>query len=491
MKRLNEQFIDLMEKLSSIMLKHGEQFRARAYQKAQESILSYEKDIINPEQINHLPGIGNTIMEKLKEYVQTGTLLVLEREKTNPINILGEIYGVGPKKATDLISMGITTISQLREKQDLVLNDTQKIGLKYYENILERIPRSEIDNYDTIFKKIFKTVSNVGSRFEIVGSYRRGATNSGDIDMIITADSGVVFKNFIDQLIKNKIIQEVLSRGQTKCLVIAKLPDYSVARRVDFLYTSPEEYPFSVLYFTGSKIFNTVMRSHAQTLGYSLNEHGIYKMEGNKKGEKVSLSFIKDESDIFSFLNMVYKEPQERIDGRAVSTISTNKVTDFKPMKISNGTPSASVCNLSVMTLNKKMGQSPILIIQGFKKNGIVVLKKLSESQLENMVNDANKAFHLNKTPIMTDNEYDILKEFFENKFPANKILTEVGTTIIIEKNKVELPYEMASMDKIKPDTSALSTWKQKFNEPSIYAISCINSRIVPRFVVPSLGESL
>ena len=38
--RLNEKFIDLMEQLSAIMLKQGEPFRARAYQKAQESIMS-------------------------------------------------------------------------------------------------------------------------------------------------------------------------------------------------------------------------------------------------------------------------------------------------------------------------------------------------------------------------------------------------------------------------------------------------------------------
>ena len=44
-------------------------------------------------------------MDKLNEYVQTGTLRILEREKTNPINILGEIYGVGPVKAKQLVEI--------------------------------------------------------------------------------------------------------------------------------------------------------------------------------------------------------------------------------------------------------------------------------------------------------------------------------------------------------------------------------------------------
>ena len=42
--RLNETFIELMEKLSDIMIKQGEPFRARAYQKAQETIMSFTTD---------------------------------------------------------------------------------------------------------------------------------------------------------------------------------------------------------------------------------------------------------------------------------------------------------------------------------------------------------------------------------------------------------------------------------------------------------------
>jgi hypothetical protein len=88
-KRYNEEFIELMEKLNNIMLKQGEPFRARAYQKAQETIMAYPDDIYSIEQLKGKPGIGSTIMDKLDEYVKTGTLRILEREKTNPINILG------------------------------------------------------------------------------------------------------------------------------------------------------------------------------------------------------------------------------------------------------------------------------------------------------------------------------------------------------------------------------------------------------------------
>ena len=146
-KRYNEEFIDLMEKLNSIMSKQGEPFRARAYQKAQETIMAYPDDIYTTSQLKGKPGIGSTIMDKLDEYVKTGTLRVLEREKTNPINILGDIYGVGPKKAQELVNAGVKTIDELRVRQNDLLNDIQKVGLKYYEQIQERIPRSEIEEF--------------------------------------------------------------------------------------------------------------------------------------------------------------------------------------------------------------------------------------------------------------------------------------------------------------------------------------------------------
>ena len=60
--RLNEKFIELMEKLADIMLKQGEPFRARAYQKAQETIMAYPDDIISPNDLKGKPGIGPTIM---------------------------------------------------------------------------------------------------------------------------------------------------------------------------------------------------------------------------------------------------------------------------------------------------------------------------------------------------------------------------------------------------------------------------------------------
>ena len=449
--RYNEQFIDLLDKLSDIMLKHGEPFRAKAYQKAQETILSYSATIISVEQLNGLPGIGSTIMDKLKEYVETGTLRIIESEKTNPINILTDVYGIGPKKAEELVKAGIKTITELRERQNELLNDVQKVGLQYYNDILQRIPRHEIQEYETIFNHIFTQLSNSpNNKFEIVGSYRRGAANSGDIDIIITGSSGQIYKAFVDELIKQKIITHVLSRGQSKTLVIARLPGNNnthIHRRVDFLYAPPDEFAFAILYFTGSKIFNTVMRQNALNQGYTFNEHGIYHLSQNKKGEKVQQQFG-SEKDIFDFLGLQYKTPVERKDGRScIPTAAT--LQDTKTVASLQDTPTA-------------------LLIQNFTKDGIRFLKTLNETQLTSMLRFASK-YYYNQLSILTDNQYDIIKAFVAEHYPGNKAVDEIGAEV--ERNKVKLPYLMASMDKIKPDTGALISWRQRFK--GAYILSC------------------
>ena len=91
-ERLNEKLIGLMDELGSYMVKSGEPFRARAYKKAEESLILFTQDI-TPSNYNNLgleklPGIGEVIMKKIGEYIETGTLRILERERNDPKNIL-------------------------------------------------------------------------------------------------------------------------------------------------------------------------------------------------------------------------------------------------------------------------------------------------------------------------------------------------------------------------------------------------------------------
>jgi NAD-dependent DNA ligase len=658
----NAAYVDILEQLATIMAKRGDNIRSRVYKKAQETILAMTDDIYSPDQLKGQLGIGSTILEKLDTFDKTGTLPIIEQERGKPENILSDVYGIGPKKAVELVKLGITSIAQLRERQDEVLNKVQKAGLKYYEDIMERIPRSEIDEYVGVFQKTFDSVSESGDRYEIVGSYRRGAAASGDIDVILTSTRPAFFDNWIDALLATGVIVEVLSRGKTKCLVITKM---GKARRVDFLYTSPEEYPFAVLYFTGSKGFNAAMRGHALKMGWSLNEHGFSKVVDKKKEEKVLLNIV-DERGIFDVLKLEYKEPSERIDGRSVVSLvdmpklekvyrsrktlknkkgekgvfdeevltipkeptiakedfdfieplietvpeqlmiehliepvvepvvetvvepvvetvvepvvetvvepvveevpkepetkkkrepktednitkllSRNMISqecgdsvkngllklkneNLKPkkpkgekkprikigktLKVESAIPKSSPKESDKKESDKKVSpkisdkippktkkirkpnatgknktQKNIEIVQemntkmtpeqtehakthikSFQENGISVLDQLTLNDLTAILVLANDTYYNKKTPLMSDNEYDIIKEYVDRKYPANTITEQIGAPV--QKNKVELPYNMPSMDKIKPDTSILTSWSAKYKGP--YVIS-------------------
>ena len=115
-----------------------------------------------------------------------------------------------------------------------------------------------------------------------------------------------------------------------------------------------------------------------------------------------------------------------------------------------------------------KVDENVKKMVLQFKKNGISVLEQFNEEQLSSILRESTKAY-FNEQPILTDNQYDIIKEYIEEKYPTNQVVTQVGAPVT--RNKVALPYLMASMDKIKPDTNALATWTARFKGP--YVLSC------------------
>jgi len=462
--------ITILGEFSSLMKQKGDMIRSRSYQKAQESLMKHNEPITKVDQLKKVSNIGEAIYKKMDEYLKTGKIDSLERLRNDPRLVFTNIYGVGAKKAQELVDKGVSTIKELREQQEELLNNNQKIGLKYYEDILEKIPRKEIDEYNCLFSNAFNSVKQTTTdQFEIVGSYRRGLKQSGDIDVIITSQDRSLFPKFIEQLQQKGIITEILSQGLTKCLVVAHLTKKSKARRVDFMYTSPEEYPFAILYFTGSKAFNTVMRAHALTLGYTMNEHGIT----TKSKEKINHTFL-SEQDVFNFLGLVYKAPEHRIDGNSIEFSSVPKQTSPSSKHKLGSPKNKTIKKKNQEPKNEIVTKEPkrkliTTILKEFQKDGITVIESLTEKQLESAIDKANVLYR-SKKPLLTDSEYDILMEYMARNYPDNPILNKIGAPVI-EKNKVTLPYFMGSMDKIKPDSNALGNWNKKYKGP--YILSC------------------
>ena len=428
-----QQILEFLALTIKIKQEKGEYVKGKYLEKSQAFLALKSFDTL--DDIEKMKEITPMTIRKCKEFVEKGTTLEIEDYKTNPLFKFLNVHGIGIKKAEVLVNEGIKTIDELRERQDL-LNDVQRKGLQYYEDINRKIPRAEIDEYNKIFKSIFD-VTNTSS-FKIVGSYRRGLTESGDIDIIFSdKKNNDVMQKFIGELIKRKIIVEILSKGEIKCFCIAKISKGACARRLDFMFSPSREYSFATLYFTGSRVFNTLMRNKALTLGFSLNEHGLYKMNDGKKTHKVTTTFPTEKS-IFEFLKIEYRKPEDRIGFN-------------------------SFVNMKSKTLKVKKSVKSLKYLNGFKKKGITILEILSHKDLKSMVKLADNYYYKHNKPILTDEQYDILKSFCDNKD-----IDSGHTNISISKDKVDLPYFMGSMEKIKPDTNALANYVKNYKGPYV-----------------------
>ena len=283
-------------------------FKSRAYTSAIKTIQAIAKIT----SIDDIPGsgIGKGLREKIERIITEGSHLSTEvRAKASALDTLTGVYGIGPKKAQSLITEhGITTIAELRllnSTNSKLLNKNQRIGLDYYEQLLERIPRSEMQSHELCLMT-HKPRDLDGL---IVGSYRRGQPDSGDIDMLLTcagSGSNSLLGDFAKALKKIGYIREILAQGEHKCMAICQL-EGAPARRLDLLITPRAEFPFAVFYFTGCDTFNVSVRSHALTRGYTLNEHALTRVaDGQPVGD------IKTEEDIFKALNLAWIPPEQR-----------------------------------------------------------------------------------------------------------------------------------------------------------------------------------
>ena len=194
---------------------------------------------------------------------------------------------------------------------------------------------------------------------------------------------------------------------------------------------------------------------------------------------------------------MEYKEPQDRHDEHSVIlTLSIEEIkkhieekieapAQTEPPNTQEPTPAKTtkketlkikMPNSKVQTLKKytkKIKETILENLNKFKSQGITALAILSLEELTAMLQEAIDNYYiseLKESSLLTDNEYDILREYILKKDPTNALANDQQTQIKNDNTKVKLPYEMWSMDKIKPDTNALTKFKQTYKGP--YVIS-------------------
>lgn len=300
----------------------------KIYKKASQAIAGHDAKITSGAEAKKLDGVGIKIADKIDEYLTTGKLEKLEKIRADETHVamsfLTKVTGIGPAAAHKLVKEGITSLEELESNLEK-LNHHQKIGVKYFNDFNQRIPRDEVEE---IFKLVEQGIKEVDTRigYTVCGSYRRGAATCGDVDVLIThpeytsqstdSKSRSVLKLVVEKL-GSSLLTDTISLGETKYMGVCVLPPPSeptspprIHRRIDIRIIPKDQYFCGLLYFTGSDTFNQSMRAKCLEEGFTLNEYTLKKMGSTGvPGESIPIS---SEEEIFEYIGMEFVEPVNR-----------------------------------------------------------------------------------------------------------------------------------------------------------------------------------
>ncbi len=307
-----------LSEIGTLLELQGENpFKTRAYGNAARVIKSMDQDLaelVENRQVDSLKGIGKALAEKITLLVRDGRLPYLEELRTRvPTGLLEwlRIPGLGPKKVRAIhLALGISTLGELEYAcQENRLRDLDGFGQASQDKILPGIDRlrknagrflqpvvqAEAERLLALVRPVPGVI-----RATVAGSVRRKTETSKDIDIVVaSADPEPVMDAFAD----SDQVEEITGRGPTKCSVVLKS-----GPSADLRVVGDTAYPFTVMYFTGSKEHNIAMRSRARAAGLKLNEYGLIPEDGG-----ASLPCA-DEAAIYGSLDLAYIEPELRED---------------------------------------------------------------------------------------------------------------------------------------------------------------------------------
>lgn len=307
----------LLEIGQYLELKGESPFKVRAYENGAKIIQSLEEDLetlVKEKRLGHIKGIGQALEQKITELVTTGRLQYYEDLKADFPPTLFDLFripGLGSKKIRVLYdTLGITTIGELEYAiNENRLVDLPGFGRKTQENVKKGIAHVRTTSgqyllneagsmaYDVLIG--LKGCSSIQS-LSIAGSLRRSKEIIKDIDLLASSEEAEKVMDYFSTL---PTVAQVVGKGHTKTSVRLR---GGIA--VDLRVVLPEQYPYALHHFTGSKEHNTKMRHIAKSLGLKMNEYGLFYDEGEKSIPCSS------EEDIFKALGMAYIPPELRED---------------------------------------------------------------------------------------------------------------------------------------------------------------------------------
>jgi len=325
----NARTIQVLQEMCKYYDQTKDQWRTFAYRKGIATLARQKKKVTTKEEAFALPNIGTRLAEKIEEIVLTNKLRKLDYTRDDPtdqaLRLFMGIYGVGLSQASKWIQQGHQTLKDLVETAKLTTS--QKIGIEHYEDFAARIPRAEVEAHGEYVRRALQEI-DIEFEVTIMGSFRRGAKDCGDIDLIISKRGAtfstlrtVVFDKLVPRLFQEGFLKASLATSHkddgSKWHGASCLPHSTIWRRLDLLLVPEDEMGAALIYFTGNDIFNRSMRLLASKKGMNLNQRGLYKdVVRGRNREKLNEGTPlegRDEKKIFEILGVPWRTPEERI----------------------------------------------------------------------------------------------------------------------------------------------------------------------------------
>ncbi len=325
-KLTNDIVASKLEEIGTLLrLAGANEFKAIAFDRAARTIEGLQEDIadiIDDKKLTSIKGIGKSIAQDIYTYAETGNIPVLDDLKDKvPEGLIKwlSISGLGPKKIYKIHSeLNITEIDELKDKcKDGSVASLSGMGAKSADKILKSIEwmeqfseRCHLDEAMHIADVMVESLSGLDGvqRISVAGSLRRRTETIGDIDILIAAE-GDYINSIFDTFTSHPSVVEILGRGDTKSSVRT-----NEGRQADLRIVKPEQFPAALMYFTGSKEHNVVMRQRARDRNMALNEYGLFRLNSEGNTDFDSPVKTSSEKDIYENVGLHFVPPELRED---------------------------------------------------------------------------------------------------------------------------------------------------------------------------------
>jgi len=313
-----EDMAKVLEEIALLLeLKDENPFKIRAYRQGADAVRNFEGEIVElaaEGKLQGIKGIGEALRDKLHELASTGSLKFhqdLRAEFPPGLFDLFSLEGLGPKKVMALHqALGISSVERLKEACQLgKVAALAGFGAKTQAKILQGIARREESDGRFLLGGVGPLVSEILdtlrlhpeiSRIAVAGSFRRAKETVHDLDFVVaTKEPQLVCEDFTTL----PHVHSVIACGETKASV-----RLNNGIQCDLRAVSNNQFPFALLYFTGSKEHNVALRSLALKRGLSLNEYGFTATDA-----KAAIpADLHEERDIYQFLGLQPIDPELR-----------------------------------------------------------------------------------------------------------------------------------------------------------------------------------